>query len=81
MKLGRRIRNWLTRAHLWVGEHLGLTHYRNCWSCESAVVIDESPAVCGCVATEEERSCTFGYAATDPCEAVWCPMYRDKEGL
>ena len=28
-----RIRQALTRFHLWVGEKLGLTHYRNCHDC------------------------------------------------
>ena len=69
----------LTRIHLWIGEHLGLTRYVSCWSCKSSRVVEESPEVCGCVATEEDRSCTFGYAAVSSCEAVWCPFYSERE--
>ena len=28
------IRHRLTRIHLWIGEHLGLTRYASCWDCE-----------------------------------------------
>ena len=73
------IRWRLTAIHLWIGEHLGLTRYVSCWSCKHSRVIEESPEVCGCVATEDDRLCTFGYGAVSCCEAVWCPYYVEKE--
>lgn len=73
------IRYRLTRIHLWIGEHLGLTRYVSCWSCKHSRVVEESPEVCGCVATEDDRSCTFGYAAVSCSEAVWCPYYSERE--
>jgi len=71
------IRHTLTSIHLRIGEHLGLTRYTSCWSCEHARIIEESPDVCGCVATEEDRSCTFGYGCVCCSEAVWCPYYKE----
>lgn len=73
------IRWRLTAIHLWIGEHLGLTRYASCWSCKHSRVVEESPEVCGCVATEDDRSCTFGYGAVSSCEAVWCPYYVERE--
>ena len=78
MRIGD-IRWRLTAIHLWIGEHLGLTRYVSCWSCEHSRVVDESPDVCGCVATEDDRECTFGYAAVCCAEAVWCEYFKERE--
>ncbi len=63
--------NILTRIHLWIGEHLGLTRYTSCWSCKHARVIDQSADVCCCAATPGELmiACCS--------EAVWCPSYEE----
>lgn len=71
MKVG----NMLTRIHLWIGEHLGLTRYTSCWSCKHARVIDQSPDVCRCVATPGE------WVIACCSEAVWCPNYKERKEM
>lgn len=63
----------LTRAYLWVGEALGLTHYRNCHDCRHCDPSSE-PALVWCDLCLEEDGVL---AATDPCEAVWCDAFAD----
>lgn len=72
MVFGEHLMHKLTRVHLWVGEHLGLTRYTSCWTCEHSCVVDESPDVCGCVATEDDHACMTIVCCS---EAVWCPNY------
>lgn len=72
----------LTRLHLWLGELLGVTRYDNCWNCRHADVLaahsDGTPVmgVVWCKAQEDEDE---DGAICDPCEAVWCDMFEDKE--
>jgi hypothetical protein len=68
MKVG----NMLTRIHLWIGEHLGLTRYTSCWACKHARVIDQSPDVCRCAATPGN------WVIACCSEAVWCPRYEQE---
>lgn len=81
MNLIRGIRSKLIRAHLWIGEHLGLTNYCNCWECKHCTAIGDGPMVCGCTATEEERECVGGCAIVNPCEAVWCERFECIEDV
>lgn len=67
------IRNMATRAHLWIGEALGLTHYRNCHTCVHRAPESEMTLV-WCDQYLQEDGCL---AATDPCEAVWCDQYKE----
>lgn len=71
-----RFKQRLTCIHCWIGEHLDLTHYRNCHSC---VHRDESsdPDLIWCDLYLEEDGVL---AATDPCEAVWCYEYEERDG-
>lgn len=66
----------LTRIHLWVGEVLGLTHYRNCWSCGHCREFegDERAIVLCDLCLNEDGVC----AITDPCEAVWCDGFAKR---
>ena len=68
-----KVRHALTRIHLWVGEKLGLTHYRNCYLCSHC---DESsePALVWCDLYLDEDGVL---AATDPSEAVWCDEFAE----
>ena len=74
-----RIRKWMTRAHLRVGEALGLTRYRNCHGCSHCRQLEGlSPEIIGCdlyLADEDGQ-----LAITDPSEAVWCDEFRDRKG-
>lgn len=79
MAFSEHLMHKLTQVHLWVGEHLGLTRYTSCWACKHSRVIDESPDVCGCVATEDDRACTFGCGIVCCSDAVWCPYYEEEE--
>lgn len=77
MDMGK-IRHALTRAHLWIGEVLGLTHYRNCHGCEHCKSYKElGPNIIGCDLHLKEHGIL---AITDPCEAVWCYEYAEKLG-
>lgn len=69
------VRTKLVRLHLWIGERLGLTHYRNCHDCiHRADCSDYSLVICDLYLEENGV-----LAATDPCEAVWCDCYVEKE--
>lgn len=70
-----RMRRALTRAHLWVGEHLGLTRYDTCWNCSHCVELDplDHSIVCCGLYLDEDGTLAF----TDPCEAVWCDSMAD----
>lgn len=70
------IKRMLTAIHLWVGELLGLTHYRNCHTCLHRS--DESTCeLVWCDLYFEEHEVL---AATDPSEAVWCHDYEPRPG-
>lgn len=71
-----RIRRAFTRLHLWIGEMLGLTHYRNCHHCKHCDASSE-PALVWCDLYLEDDGVL---AATDPCEAVWCYEYIERFG-
>lgn len=72
-----RLKSALTRLHLWIGESLGLTHYRNCHGCRHCRDFEDlGPAFIGCDLYLEE-DCQL--AITDPCEAVWCDEYEEGE--
>lgn len=70
--IGACAKHAATRLHLWIGEFLGLTHYRNCHTC---VHRDKhsSDALVWCDLLLGEHGCL---ACTDPCEAVWCDKYE-----
>lgn len=71
------IRKLLTRLHLWVGEALGLTHYRNCHTCKHCKAYGElGPSIIGCDLYLREDGVL---AITDPCEAVWCEDFEEGE--
>ena len=76
----RRIRYRLTRIHLWIGEKLGLTHYRNCHSCKHCHRYEElGPELIGCDVYRSDPDIPDDFLAiTDPSEAVWCDEYEDK---
>ena len=61
--------------HLWVGEVLGFTHYRNCYRCKYCVPSDEMGFV-WCSKYVEEEGCM---AATNSSEAVWCHDFEAVE--
>lgn len=71
-----RIRKALTRLHLWIGEKLGLTHYRNCHGCAHRDSSSDMELVWCDLYLEEDGA----LAATDPCEAVWCEEYVERSG-
>lgn len=73
-RLWKALRSSLVRAHVWVGEALGLTHYRNCHGC---VHCDEAsePGLVWCALYLDDGGLL---AATDPCEAVWCDEYEER---
>ena len=73
--VGMRAKHAVTRLHLWIGELLGLTHYRNCHTCAHRDK-HSSDALVWCDLLLEEHGCL---ACTDPCEAVWCDEY-EKNG-
>ena len=68
------IKGKLTRIYLWIGEALGLTHYRNCHNCGHCDKASE-PALVWCDLYLQDHGCL---AATDPCEAVWCDSFKDR---
>lgn len=70
----KKIKQVLTRIHLWVGETLGLTHYRNCHSCVHRDDTSDMELVWCDLYMESDGV----LAATNPCEAVWCDEYVDK---
>lgn len=70
------VKYWLMRAHLWIGEALGLTHYRNCWTCKRCKDLHLGPSICGCNLYEHEDRVI---AITDPSEAVWCLDYERND--
>lgn len=85
MKLIKRVKDQLTQVHLWVGELLGLTHYRNCWDCVHSKAV-EPPLYSGQIAAAAKLNksvcnCMIddgGYPAfCDPSEAVWCAYYTE----
>ena len=73
-----KIMRALTRLHLWLGELLGLTHYRSCYDCKYHETIEREPGIesipghVWCLKYAEEDC----LAATCSSEAVWC---RDFE--
>ena len=68
------IRHRLTRIHLWIGEALGLTHYRSCWSCRHCREHwDGDRDFIWCASDYEADGV---YACTNPSEAVWCQTYE-----
>jgi hypothetical protein len=71
------IRHRLTRIHLWIGEALGLTHYRSCWGCCHCKEYggDERDHIWCDVDYEEDGV----LAITNPSEAVWCRAYEEGE--
>ena len=74
--VGVRVRRVATRLHLWIGEKLGLTHYRNCHTCKHCDALSK-PDLVWCDLYLEDHGVL---AATDPCEAVWCDEYIEKFG-
>lgn len=87
MKLFELVKRKATRAYLWVGEHLGLSHYRSCWDCgwvrkvERDLEMQESykhyrRAVCYCqkVAIDDGDGVPM---TCSPSEAVWCPFFKE----
>ena len=73
-KVTVKIRRRLTRIHLWIGEALGLTHYRNCHDCiHRADCSDVNLVLCDLYLKEEGA-----LAFTDPCEAVWCDFFEER---
>jgi len=71
-----RLKSALTRLHLWIGESLGLTHYRNCYGCKHCRDLHDKWHFIGCALYLEEDG---QLALTDPCEAVWCDEYEEGE--
>lgn len=73
-----KLKQVLTRAHLAIGEFLGLTHYRNCWLCDYSCDVGCGSQVCGCRA-DDVAECVGGYMVVDPSEAVWCHGFKRGE--
>lgn len=71
-----RIKRAFVRFHLWIGEKLGLTHYRNCHTCGHCDKASE-PSLVWCDLYMDEDGVLV---ATDPSEAVWCDEYIEKFG-
>lgn len=72
------IRQRISRLHLWIGEALGLTKYRNCWHCKHCREFDaDTKGIVLCdLDFEEDGVC----AITDPSEAVWClDWFEEKD--
>ena len=68
------IKGRLTKFHLWIGEAIGLTHYRNCHDCTHCADCSyENLVLCDLYFKEEGV-----LAVTDPCEAVWCNGFKDR---
>ena len=72
-----RIRKALIRLHLWIGEKLGLTHYRNCHDCAHCVKEVSEPSLIWCDLYLKENGVL---AAADPSEAVWCDEFAEGVG-
>lgn len=66
----------LTRAHLAIGEALGLTHYRNCWDCSRCHGIGDERSIVLCDLYYDDDGV---YAFTDPSEAVWCHSFKETK--
>ena len=64
------MRRLFARFHLWLGERLGLTHYRNCWDCKHCHAVSETDH--GLIMCDLYLNEDGAMAFTDPCEAVWC---------
>jgi hypothetical protein len=68
------LRDALVRLHIWIGERLGLTHYRNCHTCKHRADSSSAELVWCDLDLEEDGM----LAVTDPCEAVWCDWYERR---
>lgn len=80
MAFRRGIMQALTRAHLWLGEAIGLTYYRNCHSCTHCHKYgDCGPETVGCDIYQKDVDMPDDFlAVTDPSEAVWCYEFENK---
>lgn len=75
-RLLKGIRSKLVRFHIWIGEKLGLTHYRNCHDCTHCDKEVSEPWLIWCDLYLKEDGVL---AATDPCEAVWCDSFEEMD--
>ena len=71
------IKHRLTRIHLWIGEALGLTHYKSCWGCGHCHEFDKRNR--DIILCDVDSGDDGVYAITCPSEAVWCRVYEDGE--